>query len=148
MKPPVIGPGSRVQDVRRARSTSRSTGGSFARHLHTDSTDEPPAVAAPSELMGLDAILALQQTGGDNAKGSRQALQQHGESILDRLEQLRTNLLLGWVSPGQLLALTEQLRTRPALTGDERLDGIMGEIELRAEVELAKLEESRRSFAD
>lgn len=148
MKPPVIGPGSRVQDVRRNRSASRTSGGSFALHLQTDSKDEPAAVTAPTELMGLDAILALQEAGGDDTKGRQQAAQQHGESILDRLEQLRANLLLGRVSPGQLAALTEQLRARPSLTGDTRLDAILGEIELRAEVELAKLQESRRASTD
>jgi Class II flagellar assembly regulator. len=148
MKSSGVGSGSRVQDARRSRPTGRPAGSAFATHLQTGSVDETPSVTPPTELMGVDALLALQDVGGDSPQQRRKALQQHGESVLDRLDQLRTDLLLGRVSPSQLVALTQQLRARPSMTGDAQLDAIMGEIELRAEVELAKLDQNRNFVGD
>lgn len=148
MKPPVIGPGSRVQDVRRNRASDRASGCRFAAHLQTDAATDPPAVTASAELVGLDAILALQGSGDDAAQDRRNALRQHGESILDQLDGLRSDLLLGRISRTNLIALAQHLRTRPLLTGDARLDTVLGEIELRAEVELAKLAQTEGATVD
>ena len=148
MKSPVIGPGSRVQDARRGRSADRNAGGGFAVHLRADAPAEPAAVTTPQELVGLSAILALQEAVGDAAEDRRRALHRHGASILDRLDQLRADLLLGRVSPAQLIALAQQLRARPPSTGHEGLDAILGEIELRAEVEIAKRLPGRGSATD
>lgn len=138
MKSPVVGPGTRVQDARRSRTSRGSAGSGFATHLHTDAPAEPAAINPTPDLMDLSAILALQEAVGDTAEDRKRPQLQYSETILDRLEQLRSDLLLGRVTNSQLIALAQQLRIRPPSTGIAGLDTILGEIELRAEVEIAK----------
>lgn len=83
----------------------------------------------------LDAILALQAV-GDFREGRRRAVRR-GATLLDLLEELKADLLVGQVGAGQLDALVTQLqglreRVEPGL------DAIIDEIELRVLVELAK----------
>ena len=62
-----------------------------------------------------------------------------GNDILDKLEDLRAELLTNGVSKQKLIALAQELRERRDAGLDDELNAILDEIELRAEVELAKL---------
>ncbi|WP_331311847.1 flagellar assembly protein FliX [Methylobacterium oryzae] len=68
---------------------------------------------------------------------------QRGQDLLDGLDRLKAALLGGRVAPQDLRAIAGRLNERAGLSGDPRLDGLMAEIELRAAVELAKLEMAR-----
>ncbi|MDE0725899.1 MAG: hypothetical protein OSB82_05430 [Alphaproteobacteria bacterium] len=89
---------------------------------------------------GLDAasLLALQEA-PDAAERRRQAVLRSTD-ILDELQQLRLGLLTGSVPRQRLQRLTKLLRDRPGGYADPQLDSIVADIEVRAAVELAKLE--------
>jgi hypothetical protein len=59
--------------------------------------------------------------------------------MLDRLDEIRLGLLSGAVSKERLVELSRLARARRADVDDPRLVEVLDEIELRAEVELAKL---------
>jgi len=59
--------------------------------------------------------------------------------MLDRLDDIRLGLLTGTVSKERLSELSRLARVRRAEVDDPRLVEVLDEIELRAEVELAKL---------
>lgn len=87
-------------------------------------------------MAGLEAILALQAV-GDFTESRRRAVKRGG-SILDLLEAMKADLLVGRASPERLQAMIEQLgglreRVEPGL------DALMSDIDLRVRVELAKL---------
>lgn len=85
---------------------------------------------------GLDAILALQAV-GDFSESRRRAIKR-GTTLLDLLEDMKADLLVGRLAPQQLDALSGQLaglRER----AEPQLDAIIDDIELRVLVELAKL---------
>jgi hypothetical protein len=103
-----------------------------------------PAAASPSSgqasaltsMYGLDAILALQSV--ESGDDRRRRAVQHGHDLLDQLEALRADLLAGHVSPqrvGSLVTLIRGMQT----SDDPRLAALIGDIALRARVELAKL---------
>ncbi|MEL7529564.1 MAG: flagellar assembly protein FliX, partial [Pseudomonadota bacterium] len=62
----------------------------------------------------------------------------HGHSMLDSLEAVRADLLAGVVSEARLEVLASQVADRKS-SGDDRIDSVLEEIELRVKVELAKL---------
>ncbi|MCJ2137561.1 flagellar assembly protein FliX [Methylobacterium sp. J-026] len=101
------------------------------------------APAAAATLTGLDAVLLL-QTESETPQERRRRSAKRGQDLLDGLDRLKAALLGGRVAPQDLSAIASRLAERPGPSGDPRLDGLMAEIELRAAVELAKLE-SRRS---
>ncbi|MEP3669829.1 MAG: flagellar assembly protein FliX, partial [Roseibium sp.] len=54
------------------------------------------------------------------------------------LESVKTDLLAGQVSEDRLELLASQVASRPP-SGDQQIDSVLEEIELRVKVELAKL---------
>jgi hypothetical protein len=61
--------------------------------------------------------------------------------MLDRLEAIRLGLLEGWIGGESLRSLRRLVSERRGDLGDPKLGEILDEIELRAAVELAKLEQ-------
>ncbi|HEX6014655.1 MAG TPA: flagellar assembly protein FliX [Geminicoccaceae bacterium] len=101
-------------------------------------TSGPAGAAAAAALTTLDAILALQEL-PDAAERRRRAVRR-GHCVLDRLEELRLALVEGSLSRPILERLQLELGRRERAADEPRLEGILDEIELRAAVELAKLE--------
>ena len=66
------------------------------------------------------------------------------DSLLDQLSELQADLLAGAVPAGRLRALTDMLRVRREGIDDPRLNDLIDEIELRAQVELAKFDNQSR----
>ena len=104
-------------------------------------SSEPAARATTSgpvaTLAGLDALMALQAIDGDEPRKRRRAVKR-GHDLLDVLEEIKLGLLSGSLS-GSALDRAVMLLSSMEPTGDEGLDGLVADIALRAEVELAKL---------
>lgn len=94
------------------------------------------STAPVAATTGLDAILALQAV-GDFREGRRRAVRR-GSDLLDLLEGLKADLLVGRMGPDQLDMLVAQLNGMRERV-DPGLDAIIDDIELRVLVELAKL---------
>ncbi len=105
-----------------------------------DLLTEMKAKVVQANQAGLDAasLLALQEV-PDAAERRRQAVLRSTD-ILDELQQLRLGLLTGSVPRQRLQRLMKLLRDRPGGYADPQLDSIVADIEVRAAVELAKLE--------
>ena len=58
---------------------------------------------------------------------------------MDRLEEIRDGLLLGSISKDKLIEISRMVKNKNIKCDDEKLREIMEEIELRVEVELAKI---------
>ncbi|MGL4494474.1 MAG: flagellar assembly protein FliX [Beijerinckiaceae bacterium] len=104
---------------------------------------ERARVSSTSATLGLDAVLALQGESETHQERRRRA-SRRGHQLLDSLEQLKLAVLDGHVSGAQLARLRQTLADQRAETGDARLDDLLGQIDLRAAVELAKLSRAPR----
>jgi hypothetical protein len=108
------------------------------------SLDEPGGAAAgggvarTASVMGVDALLALQDVGGP-LEGKRRAVRR-ASRILDILDEVKLALLDGGTSLAQLDRLRRAVKEERGLTSDPKLDEVLDQIELRAAVEIAKLE--------
>jgi hypothetical protein len=89
----------------------------------------------------LDALLALQAM-GDPLERRKRAVRR-ADGILDILGEVKIALLDGDVSTATLDRLTRAIREQRDSTDDPRLEGVLNEIETRAAVEKAKLEQAR-----
>jgi hypothetical protein len=145
MKVSGVGNTTGPSQVRKSGKADKAAPGSFAKQLGegAEPAEEAAAVDAPATVASVDALLAAQGVGGDLEDDIRKRLVRRGEDILDRLEELRHALLVGVVPKERLIQLAQMVRARRDSVADPRLATILDEIELRAEVELAKL--SRRS---
>ena len=96
------------------------------------------AVAATNRISSVDAVVALQEITGDNT--NERGAKNRANLILDKLEDIRMGLLMGQIPKSNLEELSKILIVARENSIDSSLLEIIGDIELRAKIELAKLE--------
>jgi hypothetical protein len=115
--------------ARRAAGGTFSVGGQEApRHA--------PAATGLRSISTLDSLIALQ--GVDDFKERKKRAVRKGRNALDVLDQLKLGLIDGSIDQGTLARLKVASEGLNEGSGDAGLDAIMGEIDLRVAVELAK----------
>ena len=127
--------------ARRKRGASVSSAG-FSSFLSAagdaDDVQDTAAANALSATSGISGLLGLQEI-SDEEMARKQAVK-HGFTTLDTLEDLRHALLMGSVPIGLLHQIERMVAQQRQTLADPRLLSILDDIELRAAVELAKLE--------
>ncbi len=91
-----------------------------------------------SAVNSVDALLALQGDRDERTPGERAA--GRAFTLLDLLDDIKIGLLDGGIPRGKLTQLIRALGSERETTGDNRLEGLLDEVEVRARVELAKHE--------
>jgi len=136
----IKGPG-RVEQagVRRVGKPASSSDSTFKVN---EVSEQPRAqtVSGPGPIAAVESILTLQ--GLDDSTGGRSKGLTHGEQLLDMLDQVRDGLLAGGIPRTTLNRLAVAVGRRQEGFADPKLQGILDEIDLRAKVELAKLEQA------
>ncbi|HEX5212013.1 MAG TPA: flagellar assembly protein FliX [Pseudolabrys sp.] len=113
----------------------RSAAGTF-----TVSEEEMPrntsAAGSLRTVSTVDALIALQ--GVEDPRERKKRAVNRGRKALDVLDTLKLAVLDGSVDPSTLMRLKVAAEGLTEETGDPGLDGVLGEIDLRVAVELAK----------
>ncbi|HEX4408527.1 MAG TPA: flagellar assembly protein FliX [Xanthobacteraceae bacterium] len=126
------------------RTTAATTSGA-ARQVSGGSgfsvggSETPQATSAAVALRtvgGIDALLALQ--GVEDPVERRRRAVKHGRRALDALDELKIGLLSGTLDQSTMLRLKAAATDLQDGSGDDRLDQVLAEIDLRVAVELAK----------
>ncbi len=102
--------------------------------------DAPKSTAPAASLRtigGIDALIALQ--GQDDPAERRRRAVKRGRTALDALDELKVEVLAGTLGPSTLMRLKSATADLRDASGDDRLDSVLAEIELRVEVEIAKM---------
>ena len=131
---------SKVIGNTRRKKKSEAKRDGFANHLSKAVSEREEASALDtSAVQAVDSILTVQEVPDATEERSRRPVIQHGDELLDRLDQLRHDLLVGAVPKDKLAELAHRVRAGNEKSNDPKLNEIIDEIELRAEVEIAKL---------
>lgn len=96
---------------------------------------------ATSNINNIGALLSAQEV--DSSKIQAKAAVKRGTDMLDMLDQLKVGLLNGRVSPTTLNRLKTLATNSQNLDSHKNLKKVLNSIELRAEVELAKLAQQK-----
>jgi Class II flagellar assembly regulator len=128
-----------------ASGTNSASPASFS--VSSDAPEQARAqtLAAPGTIASVESILTLQ--GVDDSTNGRSRGLQHGEHLLDMLDEIRDGLLAGGIPRGTLNRLATAVSRRQEGFVDPKLQSVLDEIELRAKVELAKLEQADQAAA-
>ena len=132
--------GPRRIDSANVRRVSKGAGGTSSAFSVSDAGETRGAAVSsgPGPIGALDSILMLQ--GLDDSTDGRSRGLKHGEDLLDMLDQVRDGLLAGGIPRSTLNRLAVAVGRRHEGFADPKLQSVLDEIELRAHVELAKLE--------
>lgn len=131
----ITGPNSTAL-ARESQAPRRATSGTF-RLDDGDAARSPKGIGATRALGGIDALVALQ--GIEDATERRRRAVGRGRQALDVLDEVKLGLLAGQIEPGllgRLKALSAELKQG---SGEPGLDQVLVEIDLRIEVEIAKM---------
>ena len=130
---------SKTKKTSKAGQSSSADKASFLSHLSSameaSGAEETSSVAATAGMAGLLGIQAAEEA---TERENRQKAVDYGQDVLADLEDLRMGLITGRYSKLQLERLSANLQQRRANIADEKLIEILDEIDLRAQVELAK----------
>ncbi len=141
----IKGPGKvETSSIRRA---SRPAGTSSSTFTLADApeTVRGQVVSSAGPLTAVDNILMLQ--GVDDSLSGRSKGLVHGEELLDMLDEVRDGLLSGGIPRRTLNKIANAVSKRQDGFADPKLQNVLDEIELRAKVELAKLEQADQHYA-
>ena len=134
----VEGPGPvRTGTVTAKRRAGKKNDESFAPELRVDDSSVIP-VGGTVPLTAVDALLPLQEVADATSEQSRSV--RHGHDLLDHLDDIRIGLLTGSIPRAKLQRLLNMVEARRDQVVDPRIAATLDEIELRAKVELAKLQ--------
>ncbi len=119
-----------------APKARRTAGGTFS--LEAENTARTAAATTGTRSIGgIDTLLALQ--GIEEPAERRRRAVKRGRTALDALDALKLGLLSGTLDTAALSRLKSVATGLAESTGDPNLDTVLSEIELRVEVELAKI---------
>ena len=129
---------SNVSNTKRSKGTIKSGEMAFTAVLDGEIKAERPSpnvkVATLDAIVPIDSA-TIEEQHKNLAKG-------RAVFILDRLEDIRQGLLLGAISQSGLQELARTIREARGETLDPKMSDILDDIELRAKIELAKLEQN------
>ena len=128
------------KDISAAKRKKKADGhgSEFADELRNAASTTSGA-SGPSGVASIGGIFAVQEMPDAGEGRSRGLLRRYGTDLLDELEGIRHAILAGVVSKDRLQAMAQKMRQKRAESADPKLNEIIDEIELRAEVEIAKL---------
>ena len=134
-----------TKDVRATvkKGSASNIGEAFSESLKSAQGETTSASVSGSGMVGsVDALFSVQEVPDAVDPRSRKVVITFGEDLLRRLDELKLGILNGSMPKEQLTDLAQHLRQKRQSSDDLLLNEIISEIELRAEVEIAKL--SRR----
>jgi len=124
----------------RKKGKASTSDSGFADQLKGAQGSESVAPSVESAGVGaVESVFALQEIPDATDGRSRTILRDYGNDLLERLDEMRLGILDGIYSKDKLAELAQNLRKKRLDSDDPRLNEIIDAIELRAEVEIAKL---------
>lgn len=135
-----VGDVNKANDLASGGKAKKVAGGeSFSLYLKETMKPASAPVGGSSSISVADAIFAAQMVEGEEEKEIKRKLIKKASTLLEKLEEIRDGLLNGYISKDKLIEISRFVKERKFDSSDENLMELLGEIELRVEVELAKL---------
>lgn len=130
---------NKIKDSSLSKTKKTTSNGNFSAYLQDVMQTSVDAISGATPLSPADAIFAAQMVGEEEEKALRKKQVERGQTLLDKLEEIRNGLLRGYIAKEDLMEIMKFVRDQKFEAQDARINDIVAEIELRVEVELAKL---------
>ncbi len=104
-----------------------------------DTPEQAASVGNAQSIAQMDALLAVQGAQDPTQGRARSRMKQRSLKVLDALEEIRLKMLGGRLTVGDMINVADVVATHREKITDPLLTGLMDEVDLRAQVELAKM---------
>ena len=135
----IQGPGQTQGPSKTKKKEGTGGGDKSFGDLVSKDTANTGATQNTQSIAHVDALLAVQGAEDPMAGASKKRMRERSMKLLDGLETLRTKMLTGSLTVGDMIDIADVVASHREKIMDPALTGIMDEIDLRAQVELAKM---------
>lgn len=136
----VEGPNRTQQTGSSKKKSGVSAGdGEFGRLLAGEGQGAAAGVGTTQSIASIDTLLAAQAVDDPAQRAARKRARVRAGHLLDELEKIRTALLTGGLTVGHVIDIADVVASHRDKIMDPRLTAILDEVDLRAQIELAKL---------
>jgi hypothetical protein len=130
---------SKTQGSSKSKKTAKTAAGGFGVLLNDGGVDSSsPSVSAQS-LSKVDALLLAQATDDPAERAAKGRMTLRADRLLDELDNVRLSMLTGSMTIGGMIDLADIVASHKEGIDDPELSAILAEIDLRAQVEIAKM---------
>ncbi len=126
-----------VSNTKKASKTS-SADASFG-DLMTGGAEQAVATPTTQSIAQVDALLAIQGAEDPTQGAAKKRMRARANTLLNALDKIRDSLLGGTLTVGDMIDVADVVASHREKINDPGLTAIMDEIDLRAQVELAKM---------
>lgn len=123
----------------KGKTTGGDGGGGNFSEMVSSAPADAGAVQTTQNIAQVDALLALQGAEDPTAGASKKRMRKRAKDVLDGLDKIRDAMLQGNLTVGHMVDIADVVASHREKIHDPALTGIMDEIDLRAQVELAKM---------
>lgn len=138
----VEGPGAGTP-INRTRKTDKAGASSDASEFRGLMGADDVAEAAPTtqsaSIARVDTLLAIQAAENPAEKASKGRMRMRSEGLLKELDKIRVGMLTGSLTVGHMVDIADVVASHRERIVDPALASILDEIDLRAQVEIAKM---------
>lgn len=138
-------------DVSKNKKTNKAASGDGAFKSMITSGDGgvegAGTTSASGNIASVDALLMAQATEDPAQKKSQKRMRERADSLLDKLNDLKMAMLTGQVTIGHMVSIADIAATHREKITDPELSALLDEVDLRAQIELAKLDLAREKLA-
>ena len=103
---------------------------------------EAAPAAATQAINKVDALLAVQGAEDPTERAARRRMRERGDSILRKLDNIRLGILTGNLSVGEVISIADTVASHREQINDPEMTALLDEIDLRAQIELAKMKKA------
>lgn len=134
----IEGPGKTQSSAPAKKSGRVSGGGNFGDFL-TDAPAQAAGARATQSIALVDSLLAVQVAENPAEKSARRRTIARAGTVLNELDKIRLALLNGTLTLGHMIDIADVVASHRDHVSDPALTALMDEIDLRAQVEVAKM---------
>lgn len=105
----------------------------------SDKAEASTGASTTQSIAQVDALLALQESDDPASRASKGRARARSMAVLDELEKIRMAMLTGSLTVGHLVDVADVVASHREKIDDPALTAVLDEVDLRAQVELAKM---------
>lgn len=130
---------SKTSGTKKTSGAKSSGSTEFSGLLGAEEASETVHTSGAAAVARLDSLLAAQGAEDPAAKASRGRMRKRADSVLRGLDKIRLGMLTGNISVGNLIDIADVVASHRERIQDPQLASILDEIDLRAQIEIAKM---------
>jgi hypothetical protein len=128
-----------TSSTRKAGGAANPSDAAEFRGMMSGGAEETSATHTTNQIAKLDLLLAVQGADDPAQRAARKRMTARAGDLLKGLETIRNGLLLGSLTVGHMVDIADVIASHREKIHDPELTGLMDEIDLRAQVEIAKM---------